>query len=143
MLDGCVCFSFFCSFLTAQKGKCIAGGVFLSMGFDYRVAVDSAHTYFHLNELDNGFGLPVPLINLIANRTGSNQLLTQMASFALKTSVQDGLRYGLVQAVFPDRNLAMAHVLEKAKLFAPKAVHRHVMSSIKESVNAPGLVPKL
>ena len=61
---------FFGSFLTAQKGKCIAGGVFLSMGFDYRVAVDSAHTYFHLNELDNGFGLPVPLINLIANRTG-------------------------------------------------------------------------
>jgi enoyl-CoA hydratase/carnithine racemase len=98
------------------KGKVIAGGVFLSVSCDYRIAVDSEHTYFHLNELDNNMPLPPPLVNLFSARTGDNHLLrTLLASYALPLSASEALKFTLVQATYPDRNQAMKHAVSTQK----------------------------
>ena len=128
--------------LCLVDGKCIAGGVFLSLAFDYRIGVDSEKTYFHLNELDNNLPLPAPLVNVLSARTGSNHLLrTFLASFGLQMSASEAAKHGLLQAAFSDRNEAMAHLLALAKKLAPKGVNREIMTQIKTNVNAAALIP--
>ena len=136
-----------CPTVAVVKGKCLAGGVFLMLGCDYRVATDDSNTYFHLNEVENGLIFTPGLADLVQGRIESEALRSRAGAYGMKILPDEALRGGMIQKIAPaDHAAALALGVASAKVWAVKAsssMHRTAMHSIKESICATSLKSKL
>jgi enoyl-CoA hydratase/carnithine racemase len=97
--------TFPCPTICVTQGRVIAGGVFLNLGFDYRIGVEEGATYYHLNEIENGMPLTPELSSLVTGRVEGGHLKTQMAAFGMKVSPKMGLEGGLLHHIAADRQV--------------------------------------
>ena len=111
-------------------GKCIAGGVFFSCAFDYRICTE--RTFFYANELDNNVSIPVSVLKPVLARIRPDKMIA-LTAYAEKTYPKEALECWLVQEVAPDAETAFESAKKRATRLAPKGAKMN-MKSIKENL---------
>lgn len=107
--------TFPCATVAVASGQVIAGGVFLYCGFDFRHAVRTSNTSFHLNEALKGMPIPGPLLAVFMTRVSNPLTVVRAATYAEILSLDDAHQSQLVHAIWDDPKAAVSAAIKDAE----------------------------
>ena len=116
--------------ITAIQGACIGAGVDLITACDIRYA--SSDAFFCIQEINIGMAADVGTLQRLPYLIPEG-ILRELAFTGRKLSSDEGLKYGLVNAVFDTPDAVIEHALSVAREIADKAPL--AISGIKEVLN--------
>ena len=116
--------------IAAIQGACIGAGVDLITACDIRYA--SSDAFFCIQEINIGMAADVGTLQRLPYLIPEG-ILRELAFTGRKLSSDEGLKYGLVNAVFDTPDLVIEHALSVAHEIADKAPL--AISGIKEVLN--------
>ena len=116
--------------ITAIQGACIGAGVDLITACDIRYA--SSDAFFCIQEINIGMAADVGTLQRLPYLIPEG-ILRELAFTGRKLSADEGLKYGLVNAVFDTPDAVIEHALSVAHEIADKAPL--AISGIKEVLN--------
>ncbi|KAJ0170586.1 hypothetical protein K1T71_013957 [Dendrolimus kikuchii] len=105
--------------ITVTHNACIGAGVNLIAAADIRYCTEDA--WFSVKEVDVGLAPDVGALQRLPKIIGNTSIVRELCYTARKFDAKEAKEIGLVSQVFPDKDIALKHVIELAENIASKS----------------------